>query len=218
MRLNALRRVMGSLNQAEFAAAHDLNASYLSQLLSGHRSFGERAATNMEKKIGLKPGTLSRPPSSDAQESELSQPSVASGDPLVTASVRRVPIISSVQAGDWCDAEDPYPVGQGEGSVLVEADKVSASAFAVRCEGPSMEPRFYDGDVLVVDPHREALNGNFVIAKKTSTNSVNFKQLVVEAGEVYLKALNPDWPQRIIKIDEDWHICGVVVHRVEDLV
>src|SRR5690625_2847765 len=60
----------------------------------------------------------------------------SSDDPLVTASVRRVPIISSVQAGDWCDAEDPYPVGQGEGSVLVEADKVSASAFAVRCEGP----------------------------------------------------------------------------------
>ena len=62
LRLKALRRVMGDLSQAEFAEAHDLNASYISQILSGHRSFGERAATNMEKKIGLKAGTLSRPP------------------------------------------------------------------------------------------------------------------------------------------------------------
>lgn len=53
---------MGGLNQADFADLHDLNASYLSQILGGHRPLGEKAATNMEKKIGLKPGTLSRPP------------------------------------------------------------------------------------------------------------------------------------------------------------
>src|SRR5690606_33422404 len=62
LRVEALRRVMGALTQAEFAERHDLNASYISQILSGHRSFGESAASNMEKRIGLTAGTLSRPP------------------------------------------------------------------------------------------------------------------------------------------------------------
>lgn len=65
LRLEALKRFIGALTQAEFAEQYDLNASYLSQIMSGHRSFGERAATNMEKKIGLAPGTLSRPPLDD---------------------------------------------------------------------------------------------------------------------------------------------------------
>lgn len=68
LRVEALRRVMGALTQAEFAERHDLNASYISQILSGHRSFGERAASNMEKKIGLTAGTLSRPPLGDAED------------------------------------------------------------------------------------------------------------------------------------------------------
>lgn len=67
LRVDALRLEMAGMSQADFAEMHDLNPSYLSQVLSGHRSFGERAATNMEKKIGLKPGTLSRPPLKTSQ-------------------------------------------------------------------------------------------------------------------------------------------------------
>lgn len=66
LRVEALKRLMGDLTQAEFADRHDINASYLSQIMSGHRSFGERAASNMERKIGLQPGTLSRPALGDA--------------------------------------------------------------------------------------------------------------------------------------------------------
>lgn len=52
---------MGDLSQAAFADRYDLNASHISQILSGHRPFGERAAQNMEDKIGLPRGTLSNP-------------------------------------------------------------------------------------------------------------------------------------------------------------
>ena len=61
LRVEALVRVMGGLSNTEFADRYDLNASYLSQILNGHRPLGERAAANMEKKIGLPDGTLSRP-------------------------------------------------------------------------------------------------------------------------------------------------------------
>ncbi len=61
LRVDALRRVIGPLSQKDFADQHDLDASYLSQILNGHRSLGEKAALNLEQKIGLTPGVLVNP-------------------------------------------------------------------------------------------------------------------------------------------------------------
>lgn len=58
---------MGSLSQKEFAEAHNLDASYLSQLINGHRKLGEKAASNLEEKIGLASGTLVHPVDEDEQ-------------------------------------------------------------------------------------------------------------------------------------------------------
>ncbi|MBP2081644.1 MULTISPECIES: LexA family transcriptional regulator [Pseudomonas] len=60
-RIASLRKIMGTMSQKEFAEAHDLDASYLSQLLNGHRKLGEKAALNLELKIGLTAGTLTSP-------------------------------------------------------------------------------------------------------------------------------------------------------------
>jgi hypothetical protein len=60
-RINVLRGLMGETSQKEFAETHSLDASYLSQLLSGHRTLGEKAAANLEKKIGLPEGALVMP-------------------------------------------------------------------------------------------------------------------------------------------------------------
>jgi transcriptional regulator with XRE-family HTH domain len=50
LRREALMRVIGTLSQKEFADHHDLDASYLSKILNGHRSLGEKAALNLEQK------------------------------------------------------------------------------------------------------------------------------------------------------------------------
>lgn len=61
LRIAVLRKVMGDMTQKDFAEKYDLNASHLSQLLTGHRSLGERAAATLETKIGLPTGTLVTP-------------------------------------------------------------------------------------------------------------------------------------------------------------
>ena len=61
MRIQVLRDLMGDKTQKEFADQYNLDASYLSQLLNGHRSLGEKAAANLEAKIGLAEGTLTTP-------------------------------------------------------------------------------------------------------------------------------------------------------------
>ena len=46
-------------------------------------------------------------------------------------------------------------------------------------------------------------------------NLQRFTQLIIEEGKQYLKALNPDWPNRIIEVDEEATICGVIVFKGE---
>jgi len=41
--------------------------------------------------------------------------------------------------------------------------------------------------------------------------------LIVEGGRHYLKAFNPDWPDRIAEMEEATQVCGVVVFKGEML-
>lgn len=61
LRAQRLKEIIGENTIKEFADAFDLDASYLSQLLNGHRRMGEKAAATLERKIGLSSNTLSIP-------------------------------------------------------------------------------------------------------------------------------------------------------------
>lgn len=66
-RVKALKAVMAGASQKDFANQHGLDASYLSQILNGHRNLGEKAAANLEDKIGLPKGSLVSPPAPEEQ-------------------------------------------------------------------------------------------------------------------------------------------------------
>lgn len=46
-------------------------------------------------------------------------------------------------------------------------------------------------------------------------HEATFKQLVVEGGQRFLRALNPAWPDPIIQIDDNATLCGVVIFKGE---
>jgi SOS-response transcriptional repressor LexA len=80
-----------------------------------------------------------------------------------------------------------------------------------------MEPRFNEGDLIFVDPHAEPGHKKFVVVRSNESMEATFKQLIVEENRRYLKALNPDWPDRIVAIGENTTICGVVVFKGEEV-
>ena len=80
-----------------------------------------------------------------------------------------------------------------------------------------MEPRFHEGDLIFVDPGAAADSGKYVVVKLAGSPEATFRQLIVEEGRRYLKALNPDWPNRITEVDQSATICGVVVFKGEVL-
>jgi len=85
----------------------------------------------------------------------------------------------------------------------------------LRVRGESMLPRFQEGEIIIVDPDARAESGQYVIARKDGSKEVTFKQLIREGESAYLKPLNPQWPEPIIRIDSDWHICGKIVCKME---
>lgn len=130
-----------------------------------------------------------------------------------------VPLISWVQAGAWCEMQEPFELEDAE-TWLPCVISHSSTTFALRVRGLSMfnphERRsFREGDIIFVDPARDYENGSLVIVKLANSKEATFKQLVVEGDRRFLKPLNPSWPDPIIELPGDATICGVVISKVE---
>lgn len=131
-----------------------------------------------------------------------------------------VPVISWVAAGNWSPVSDPYVSGVAE--IWLPCPKNhSKGTFALRVRGVSMENpggkhTYSDGDVIFVDPAKHYENGSRVIVRLDDKKEATFKQLVIEGDKKYLKALNPAWPEKIIAINGNATICGVVIGKWTD--
>ncbi|NNA66183.1 LexA family protein [Pseudomonas gessardii] len=123
----------------------------------------------------------------------------------------KVPLISWVQAGAWCEANFEHHDGESWLSCPVP---ISKNGFALKVLGDSMTNpgpgRSYPtGCIIFVDPEADTKAGDRVIARVPRTNEATFKILVEDAGRQFLRPINPQYP--IIDITEETHICGKVV-------
>ncbi|MCG6228748.1 LexA family protein [Vibrio furnissii] len=122
------------------------------------------------------------------------------------------PVLSSVQAGAWTEACEPYTLN--EISEWYETtERTSERCFWLRVEGDSMTSAtgvsFPEGTMVLVDTERDHQNGSLVVAKLTDVNEATFKKLVIDAGQKYLRPLNPTYLP--IAINGNCKIIGVVV-------
>lgn len=122
------------------------------------------------------------------------------------------PLISWVSAGCWLEAIEPYRRDEIDSWPETTVD-ASPDSFWLRVKGDSMTaPSGFtvpEGMIILVDPKKEHVSGNLVVAKLTNDNEATFKQYMVDAGRRYLRALNPHHPPTII--NGDCKIIGVVV-------
>ncbi|MCJ8177345.1 S24 family peptidase [Pseudomonas viridiflava] len=130
-----------------------------------------------------------------------------------------VPLISWIQAGSWCEVSEVRAAYDAE-SWLPCAVSHSPQTYALRVRGLSMfnphERRsFRDGDIIFVDPTKDYENGSLVVAKLNDSDEATFKQVVIEGRRIFLKPLNPTWPDPIIELPPDATICGVVISKLE---
>lgn len=100
-------------------------------------------------------------------------------------------------------AHAPASAGKGSFALRIRCDSMVDPA------GGTMS--FSPGDIIIVDPNREAMPGYPVIVKLADAPEAVFKMLEVYDGKRYLKPLNPIYPTAPMPADA--RIVGVVISR-----
>jgi SOS-response transcriptional repressor LexA len=125
----------------------------------------------------------------------------------------RVPLINEVQVFEW-NTKKLAPTAISEW--LECPRKHGSQTFAMRVRGDSMASPFgrsyQDGCIVFVDPDVEPTNGCRVIAKLDGTNIITFRVYVQDAGQTWLKPINPQHPS----IMDQFTVIGTVIGKWED--
>lgn len=132
---------------------------------------------------------------------------------------KRYPVLSSVQAGSWSEACEPYTLKDID--LWLESDAhIQGEAFWLKVEGDSMTApvglSVPEGTFVLFDTGREPINGSLVIAKLSDSNEATFKKLIIDGGQRYLKGLNPAWP--LVPVNGNCKIIGVAIETKLKLV
>lgn len=135
---------------------------------------------------------------------------VPNAEYLDTESLKAIPILSHIQAGNWK-------------TVIIDADtefewqtvsaKTSSNAFAMRVSGNSMtnphgSPSIPAGSIVVVEPCSSPDNGKIVVATLNDAPEATIKKLEIDGPHRFLVPLNPKYDP--IQINGNCRIVGYV--------
>lgn len=130
----------------------------------------------------------------------------------------KVPLISWVRAGEWCEAHEPFDRDDAERWLDCPVSH-SAGSFALRVRGDSMtaphgNSRTYpEGCLIFVDPERRTpVNGERIVACLEGSHEVTFKVYKNEDGRQWLQPLNPSHEP----IRTPFKVLGTVLGKWED--
>lgn len=187
-------------SNAELARAIERASSQVNDMLTGTKSFGPKVARAIEEKLKLPRGYLDEP-------HEIEQ--------VPTHFGKKIPILSFVQAGNWTNTGDD----SFDEWIDVPEDMPDGS-YGLKIRGKSMEPAFYQGEIVIVDPTLSANPGDYVVARVANSpdNEATIKQYAVtgidrNGVETFeLRPLNPLFPTLSSK-EFEIDLLGVVVEK-----
>lgn len=175
----------------------------LSRLERGTQGYSKETLQKIAQAFGISPSELFK------EESNVE----------TAPNFGKVPLISWVQAGAWCEASNIQTLTDAEEWISCPV-KHGPRTYALKIRGESMRnpgdrPSFEEGDIIFVDPDRNWQHKSLVVLRLSDSNEATFKRLLIDGPQRYLEALNPAWPNRIVPINGNTTICGVVIARLE---
>lgn len=202
------------ISQSELARAIGVNRAAINYWIKGKTK--EIEGTNLAKAadvLGVTPLWLMTGKGSSAPKKtvDVFWPTNTTGGPQPIA---MIPLISWVQAGEFCISPDLFQPGDAE-AWIPSFKKMGPHAYALRVVGDSMTApsgavnSYPEGSIIFIDPERSFINGSPVVARIHEDEAATFKIYSTDAGKHYLRPLNPQYPT--IEMTKDMHICGVVV-------
>lgn len=127
-----------------------------------------------------------------------------------------VPILSWVAAGSWSSVEAvTFEDAIGEAP---RPANLSKFGFALRVQGQSMMPEFKPSEIIYVEPQTGFFalkDSDLVIVQCNDDKEATFKQLILgeTSDDMYLKPLNPNWPEQRMMPMGECNLVGKVVGK-----
>nr|WP_171494430.1 LexA family transcriptional regulator [Acinetobacter brisouii] len=126
---------------------------------------------------------------------------------------RPVPVISWVAAGSFGPIETVLKDAEIDEHLPPNKD-CGKNGYGLIVTGYSMSPKFEPEDRIYVNPDIQTFDlktNDLVIVACAGDTEATFKKLIIEGSEKYLEPLNPNWPDKIIKLTEGCRLVGKVV-------
>lgn len=208
LRIEALKLLIGSRKTKDFADQYDLDASYLSQMLNGHRPMGEKAARNLETKVGLPAGYLTAPSQAHGSGTTTFSEARLEPGPDLTRPFNRTKILGIAQLGP-----DGYWEALGVADGWLDVPTTDPDAYSLRVKGESMAPAIRSGWVVWCEPNHQLIPGEYVMVRCTDGQSMVKELLYENTEEVSLMAVNDGYGRLTIArsdIEQIHYVGGIV--------
>lgn len=124
-----------------------------------------------------------------------------------------MPVISWVAASSFCNV---VPVTIDDVTDWIARPQyLSKHAFGLVIQGRSMWPEFKPDEIIYIEPEIgpwDLKDGDLIITHCNDDKQATFKQLVIGDGpdDMYLKLLNPDWPDQKMVSMRECSLVGIV--------
>lgn len=191
-RLNACAERKG-LSQVEIANQMGVKPPRVGNWFQGRNFPRSREKVQLAKLLGVTVDWLIQGVR-DNPEISVEEAAVPYGE-----AVRQIPVISWTHAGVAATYEEMPRHWQGK----VASTSSDRRAFALTIEGDSMEPKFFAGDRVVLEPSNQPINGKPVVAK-FANDAVQLRIYhKLRDGRIQLASLRPEiYPTETFETNE----------------
>lgn len=195
-----IARKNARLTQAGLSAKSGITQQMISKLESG-QSHQTTGVLSLARACGVSPdwlenGTL---PIYADKNLTISEPQPEYG-PFISE-YRAAPVVGTAQMGaDGYWYECDYPVGHGDG--YVDVPTKDPNAYSLRVRGQSMAPAIRDGWLVVCEPSREPVPGEYVLVKTTDGRSMVKELLFSKPDGISLMSVNDGYGRINLGWDE----------------
>lgn len=182
----------------EWTKSHSIppkEKSYFSQLLGAHASFGERAAKRLETEYGILNLVNPEPEFTTTRLKPISYENI---DELKISEFYMVPYYRDVKLsagnGEEC-LEQTEKFDMPFQNYFFSSRRIKPeNAVIVRVKGNSMEPKYEDGGVVLIDlADKEIIDGETYAIRHFDVLRIKKLSISMTDGSLIIESLNPKW-------------------------
>ena len=136
-----------------------------------------------------------------------SQPSNASSLPR---NIARIPVIGTIACGDPIDADENIV------DYINVPEPIPRDAFALVCEGSSMEPSIVDGDKVIIEPTPDVEDGQVAAVLVDDQTKATIKRIKHIDNSIWLMPDNRDYDPIVLDAQHPGRIIGKAIKLIRD--